>query len=130
MSGDSEGQNIGWDGEYEWHEFEKRYLDKPTIEEGRDSKVPEMVARYQTAKNTKVGQHFSCPTCETQVLKNSYQRTFCKKGGKKRHPCKDKYHNTVDNSRWFRHKVMNGLPVDSTPELEQREENLYGPTNE
>jgi len=56
-----------------------------------------LTQRYNTAKNTKVGEEIICPSCGTKFIKNSYQTVFCKtKGGSK---CKDNYWNNVTPSK-------------------------------
>jgi len=52
-----------------------------------------MKKRYTLAKQAKVGETCTCPSCGTQFEKTNYQQAFCKsKGGT---ICKDKYWNTV-----------------------------------
>ena len=49
--------------------------------------------KYKIAKESKVGDEVTCPSCGTIFLKTNYQQAFCKSKGKT--VCKDKYWNTV-----------------------------------
>lgn len=52
-----------------------------------------MVDKVDAVKKLKVGDSFKCPVCGKNLIKKTYQHTFC---GRK---CKDKYWNTVDESK-------------------------------
>ena len=55
--------------------------------------MSKITTKYNAAKQAKVGQECTCPSCGTKFIKTNYQQAFCKsKGGT---VCKDKYWNTV-----------------------------------
>lgn len=72
---------------------------------GPDDIIPEMEARYAHATTAKVGAQIQCPTCGTHMTKRSYQHKFCKGKGRNRYKCKDRYWDTVDDTRRERAKM-------------------------
>jgi hypothetical protein len=67
----------------------------------------EMKQRYILNKQAKVGSTIECAYCSIQVEKTTYHKTFCnnqKKTKRGVNSCKDKYWNTVDDSRRARAK--------------------------
>lgn len=55
--------------------------------------MSKLKSKYDLAKKAKVGDTCTCPSCNTEFIKENYQQVFCKtKGGT---VCKDKYWNTV-----------------------------------
>jgi len=58
--------------------------------------IATMEQRYRLAKKAPVGATIHCPYCNAYIIKNTYQRKFCKGKGKK---CKDSYWNLVDDKR-------------------------------
>ena len=49
--------------------------------------------KYELSKKAKVGDTCTCPSCNTEFIKENYQQAFCKT--KRKTWCKDKYWNTV-----------------------------------
>lgn len=67
---------------------------------------------YNLAKSKKVGETFKCAYCGKEHIKKQYSQAFCspiKKGNKKISRCKDKYWNSVDETRW-----RNQLPEEDS----------------
>ena len=57
------------------------------------SSIPELKKIYVITKNAKVGEIITCPGCGENIIKTSYQHTFCDK------ICKDRYWNNVDSRK-------------------------------
>jgi hypothetical protein len=55
------------------------------------------MVRYDLAKKATVGETIECPACGKKFPKRSYQHAFCCNKG--RNNCKDRYWNTVDETR-------------------------------
>jgi len=62
-----------------------------------ESECIAMRSAYDAAKAAKVGSMIHCPTCRKRFLKRSYQQAFCRNKG--RGNCKDRFHNTVSETR-------------------------------
>jgi hypothetical protein len=56
--------------------------------------------RYAINKVAKVGEHLTCPSCNKDFTKKSYQQAFCQRlKSLKGSACKDVYWNTTDPTR-------------------------------
>lgn len=79
------------------------------------NEIRRMRTVYQHNKQAKVGATITCPVCNKQFQKKSYQQAFCSNGNKQKNNthlgvknCKDKYWNFVDDNRRFRMMVVSG----------------------
>ena len=52
---------------------------------------------YIIAGKAIIGETITCPVCEKRFKKKSYQKRFCSNKG--RGNCKDRYHNSTNESR-------------------------------
>ena len=66
-----------------------------------DSKLVKLVTALNAARarnqKAKIGTSCVCPSCGTGFIKKTYQQVFCK--SKSKTECKDRYWNTVDESK-------------------------------
>lgn len=59
--------------------------------------IKQLKTAYNTAKQAKIGEEISCPSCGTKCVKSNYQQAFCKtKPGTQ---CKDFYWNNITPSK-------------------------------
>ena len=90
----------------DWLEAEAANRDDLLIgQEGRREKelakrIALAKARYEAAKDAKVGTVIKCAYCSKVITKNTYHKAFCTNGKtSKGGNCKDRYHNMVSDSR-------------------------------
>ena len=95
--------------------------------------IEKMKNLYNTAKDTKVGDTFKCPTCNKKTTKNTYQKTFCSNGKTKgKGNCKDGFWNIVDpekrcrNTPYFRNVIK--PKIDALEEM-SNEDYYYATTH-
>ena len=73
------------------------YLCKPLIKQLMNIGKKKLMTLYEACKVAQIGSSITCPSCNTQHIKNAYNTVFCKtKSGTK---CKDNYWNHVDKSK-------------------------------
>ena len=68
--------------------------ERERAEEELANTIAIMKQRYRFAESAPTGATIRCPYCNAYIIKNTYQKKFCK--GKK---CKDSYWNLVDDKR-------------------------------
>lgn len=97
-----------WDGT-EAEAMQDMAADSMMDEEDRLERENEAIKRraklqaiYATNGKALVGEAIDCPCCGKRVRKAHYQQRFC--GSLK---CKDRYHNTVSESRRMRSAMFN-----------------------
>jgi len=72
--------------------------------------VDKMLSRYKIADEAKIGEEILCACCAKKTIKTTYHKKFCSNGKTKNrrgNNCKDKYWNTVDDSRRHRATTFN-----------------------
>lgn len=62
--------------------------------------IDKMQRLYSQARSAKVNSTIKCPCCQKSIVKTTYHKVFCSNARTKgRKNCKDRYWNTVDESR-------------------------------
>jgi len=59
--------------------------------------------QYDRNKKAKTGSIITCPICQKQFVKKSYQQAFC--SNKRKGNCKDKYWNVASDKRRARTRM-------------------------
>lgn len=82
-------------------------------------------AKYELAKEKKVGEEATCPSCGTKFIKTNYQQVFCK--SKNGTVCKDYYWNNVTPTKrnnTTRISPANQATLDKWAEQKENRENF------
>ena len=73
------------------------------LKESIHNRNARFLRNYKIAKAKKVSEKFKCAYCGKEHTKIQYAQAFCppiKKGKSKKSKCKDKFWNSVDETRW------------------------------
>ena len=71
-----------------------------------------LLDRYHLAKSKKVGETFKCAFCSKEHIKKQYSQAFCPKNKRNQRVCKNKFHNSIDESMWRDNSILQKININ------------------